>query len=74
MIDQPSKHPWHTPQLILLVRGTPEEAVLVACKLSSEIAPHSGPGVTYSGCLISYNSPGGGPVTCDNPCSTTLAS
>ena len=31
-MDEPTKRAWCTPELIVLVRSGPEEAVLVACK------------------------------------------
>ena len=31
------KKPWSKPELILLVRGNPEEAVLAGCKMSTTI-------------------------------------
>jgi hypothetical protein len=39
---------WSKPELIVLARSRPEEAVLAACKNSSE----AGPGYTYSGCVL----------------------
>ena len=40
-----SKKEWHKPELIVLVRSKPEEAVLAACKWYT---PFSGPG-SYAG-------------------------
>ena len=31
-MDEPTKRAWSSPELIVLVRGKPEESVLVACK------------------------------------------
>ena len=31
------KRPWSRPELIVLVRGNPEEAVLVGCKTSTTV-------------------------------------
>lgn len=33
------KKKWEKPQLIVLVRGKPEEAVLVTCKVMSPLTP-----------------------------------
>ncbi len=30
---------WHTPRLIILARGLPEEGVLGACKWSEDVGP-----------------------------------
>ena len=35
------KKPWSTPQLVSLVRAAPEEAVLVACKVTAMGGPLS---------------------------------
>ena len=39
------KKTWTTPQLVALVRGQPEEAVLTICKVPKDV----GPGVTTNG-------------------------
>jgi len=48
-----NKKEWVTPELIVLVRGKPEEAVLVSCKAGADIA---GSVVLATGC----GNPGGG--------------
>jgi hypothetical protein len=42
-----SKTVWVTPELIVLTRKRPEEAVLAACKWDSS---HSGPNVSFGAC------------------------
>ena len=32
-MDEPTRRAWSSPELIVLVRGRPEEAVLTTCKL-----------------------------------------
>ena len=34
------KKPWHSPTLIALVKGQPEEAVLQACKTPAMVGPY----------------------------------
>jgi len=34
-MDEPTRRAWSKPELIVLVRGKPEEAVLGACKLAT---------------------------------------
>ena len=55
-MDEPTRRAWSKPELIVLVRGGPEEAVLTGCKL---VAGSSGSGNRNSSC--SY-------PTCDVPC------
>jgi hypothetical protein len=57
------KKEWKTPELIVLVRSKPEEAVLTACKTSS--AGGTGPSATLFGCRV--------PTTCLE-CSTVVGS
>jgi len=45
-----SKKAWVTPELIVLVRSKPEEAVLVACK-GSPYTPEAPPYYSYGYCL-----------------------
>lgn len=45
------KRKWVTPQLLILVRGNPEESVLTACKMDWGTMTPAGPGVlSGSGC------------------------
>ncbi len=54
----PDKKPWQKPELIVLVRSNPEEAVLIVCKNASAAGPlnkkkcNRGP----SGCMVISNS------------------
>ena len=41
------KKPWRKPELIVLVRGNPEESVLTACKVLGGAGYHN----TNNGCL-----------------------
>jgi hypothetical protein len=41
-----TKKPWVTPELIVLVRSKPEEAVLATCKYSGK------PGPSFNNCKI----------------------
>ena len=53
------KKTWLTPQLVELVRGTPEEAVLTVCKSGElETHPHGG----FLGCQNVPAGPSCGPV------------
>ena len=66
------KQPWGSPQLIVLVRGMPEEAVLVACKT---ILLASGPLVGASACGLSRAPTGGREMNAPcGPCSTEASS
>jgi hypothetical protein len=78
------KRTWTTPQLVALVRGAPEEAVLVACKAANV---QTAPNATASGCMSLANLahvdvpcgptvPNGtiGPGTLCVPCSTVASS
>ena len=47
MEQQTQKKEWKKPELIVLVRGKPEEAVLTACKVSG---PQIGAQVYVGGC------------------------
>jgi len=49
---QNGKRRWTTPQLIVLVRGKPEEKALVACKVGDieYSGSVSGPSVAYVNC------------------------
>ncbi len=52
------KKKWTTPQLIILVRGKPEEGVLLACKGVFLVAPESGPNQWYTKCWAGETDPG----------------
>ena len=47
-MNEPTRRAWSSPELIVLVRGKPEEAVLEFCKSNSVKGP--GPGVAYNYC------------------------
>jgi len=38
-MDEPTKRAWSRPELIVLVQGGPEEAVLTACKRADVVGP-----------------------------------
>ncbi len=40
-MDEPTKRAWSKPELIVVVRGGPEEAVLTACKDSIPTGPQN---------------------------------
>jgi len=44
-----TKKAWKKPQLIVLVRGRPEEAVLKTCKYSGQSGPDDTAGCTSTG-------------------------
>ncbi|MCK4859671.1 MAG: hypothetical protein KAS87_03815, partial [Candidatus Omnitrophica bacterium] len=58
------KEKWEKPQLIVLVRGKPEESILNACK--NHQVSGEGPDITYQGCEAE--------VSCDPPCDASAAS
>jgi hypothetical protein len=39
---QSAKHPWEKPELIVLVRSRPEEAVLLVCKFDGDLIGTAG--------------------------------
>jgi hypothetical protein len=53
------KKTWQQPQLIVVLRSTPEEAVLTVCKGGG----HSGPLLTY--CDVPFESPLTAILTCE---------
>jgi hypothetical protein len=53
------KKKWSTPQFVVLMRGRPEEGILLACKNMSIV--HVGPGYVYSDTCTNAL---GGCVTC----------
>ncbi len=52
MAEQAVKKEWVTPELIVLVRSNPEEAVLETCKHGTTI-PDSGPATNFRDCNLS---------------------
>jgi hypothetical protein len=50
MEQQSDKKPWQTPELIVLVRSRPEEAVLAGCKMST--SPNHGCGGGTGSCKV----------------------
>ena len=61
----PAEKTWQTPQLVVLARGTPEEAVLVACKNNNNL----GDTLDYGGCGRKVQS-----RLCAGPCNAEGAS
>jgi hypothetical protein len=61
------KKKWKTPKIIVLVRGTPEERVLAACKGDGKFFSGPGPGNYLAMCAVGYGSPpgAGGWGTCN---------
>lgn len=57
--------PWTTPELVVLVRNRPEEAVLAGCKNSTR----AGPSADFSGCKVKQNK-----NMCKDPCSINTTS
>lgn len=43
MAQQEPKKVWVTPELIVLVRSKPEEAVLLGCKMTATVGPGATP-------------------------------
>ena len=58
------KTPWQQPQLLVMARSRPEEAVLTACKESAQ----SGPKTVQSGCMsaVKYEEKKSVCFDCDN--------
>lgn len=51
------KKTWQKPELIILTRSTPEEAVLTACKLgNSTLGPATGLSCAQTTCSVNKNS------------------
>jgi hypothetical protein len=63
-MDEQTQRTWCRPELIVLVRGGPEEAVLGGCKLN--LVPGDPSSVNY-GCAAKN-------VECDNYCTTITSS
>jgi hypothetical protein len=57
------KKPWHTPELVILFRGRPEEAVLCICKHAC--TPAVSPQNFRDSCNLS--------ITCCSACQNTSA-
>ncbi len=57
-MEKPVENKWQRPELTIIVRSKPEEAVLAACKRSSDA---SGANDAFSGCW--QDAPG-----CNNAC------
>lgn len=62
MADRASRHEWTTPQLVVLVRGRPEESVLWSCK---EIS-HLGANDRFNSCLAQVDK------DCNQVCNATV--
>ena len=65
-MDEPTRRAWSRPELIVLVRGRPEEAVLTACKDGTRKG-HAGPSFENFTCE-DYD------VGCSTTCNTKAAS
>ena len=65
-MDTNNKKEWEKPQLIVLVRSRPEEAVLFACKL--EVNGSGGADFNNDMCHSTN------PTVCPGPCSATVGS
>ncbi len=57
------KGTWTKPQLITLVRGTPEEAVLIACKLATP--GQSAPNFVGTACICPTGDGAGSCAQCE---------
>ena len=58
-MDEPTRRAWSSPELIVLVRSGPEEAVLLGCKNATTQTEYA---FANSGCYIA--------VPCTSVCST----
>ena len=54
-----TKHSWTTPELVVIVRSKPEEAVLVGCKDTSGNSPGGGPNPNITGPCYQSSTAGG---------------
>ncbi len=56
-MGEPTKRAWFQPELVVIVRGNPEELVLEGCKTASQLGPNGSStscgGSTCSGILSS---------------------
>ena len=50
-MDEPTRRAWTRPELVVLVRSGPEEAVLQSCKAAAE-GHFSGHSIFWKGCDI----------------------
>ena len=64
MADRAAQHEWITPQLVVLVRGRPEESVLWACKEISATGMNN----RFNSCLSQVNK------DCNQVCDATVGS
>jgi len=62
-MDEPTRRAWSSPELIVLVRSGPEEAVLLSCKT---MAPAKGPGGAQDSCSLAFK--------CEQPCGLDFSS
>jgi hypothetical protein len=62
-MDEPTRRAWSKPELIVIVRGKPEEAVLQTCKTWGEV----GSDVDFSACTANE-------FVCDPECYEDVAS
>jgi len=67
-MDEPTRRAWSRPELIVLVRIGPEEAVLTVCKQANVSYPNVHPDGAYTSCLDTY------PLPCKDTCSEQAAS
>ena len=63
-MNEPTRTAWGRPELIVIVRGRPEEAVLGVCK---EDTQRTGQSNVLTGCMA-------GPQECGSQCQNSLAS
>lgn len=67
MVEQ-TRMAWRRPELIVLVRSGPGEAVLSTCKMSSVSYPEPTPNTYDQSCLLNL------PVPCTGDCLAVAAS
>ena len=67
-MDEPTRRAWSRPELIVLVRSGPEEAVLESCKQASTSYHDVHPDGAYTSCLLTQ------PEPCQGACSEESAS
>jgi hypothetical protein len=69
-MDSDSKRKeWKKPEVVVLARNKPEEAVLTACKGYSNIGHGTGFEAAADGCITWYNE---SHTSCYNPCDTLV--
>ena len=64
MADRAAQHEWITPQLVVLVRGRPEESVLWACKKINTLGANN----RYNSCLAQVDE------DCNQVCTASFGS